>query len=144
MNELNQWETHLRSWTPRRPSAAVKRRIAAAALAGVAADRAGVAAPSVAAALQVPGFRLAWLAPAAMAMLLVCVLFNQHNTAFLTGSGDSGALVAAALSNQSAAPWIPGSYEGAQNRLPAKSFEWTNGAGSTSATPSLSGSRPAE
>jgi len=126
----------LHSWIPRRPSAGLKRRIAAAAT-----DR---AAASDATPLPVPSFRLAWLAPAAMAMFLVCVLFNQHSTAFLTGSGNSGAMVAAALSNQSAAPWIPGTFAAAQNRLPAKSFEWTNGAGSTSSTPSLSPSGPAE
>ena len=140
MNELNRWEMHLRSWTPRRPSVALKRRIAAAALM----ERAEVATGSPAGPLAVPSFRLAWLAPAAMAMLLVCVLFNQHNTAFLTGSSNSGALIAAALSNQSAAPWIPGGYEHAQNRLPAKSFEWTNGTGSTSSTPSLSDPKSAE
>jgi hypothetical protein len=41
-------------------------------------------------------------------------------------------MVAVALSNQSIAPWLPGSFSREHNGLPTGTFEWTNGSGSGS------------
>ncbi len=86
-----------------------------------------------------PAFRLAWLAPASFALLLAAVLYNQQTQSLATQMGNSGSLVAAALSNQSVAAWVPGSFQPQQNRLPAESLEWTNGRGSSSSVHPASG-----
>jgi len=87
-----------------------------------------------------PPFRFSWLAPATVAFLLMCVLFNQHNSQAISSAANSS-MVAVALSNQSAAAWLPGSFSRERNGLPNASFEWTNGNGSTSSISSLSSSR---
>jgi hypothetical protein len=69
-------------------------------------------------------FRLGWLAPATITLMLGCVLLNQHNAFVLSQSSNCGPLVAAALSNQSAAAWLPGSFQASQNSLPVE--QWTN------------------
>lgn len=76
--------------------------------------------------MPTPSFRLGWFAPATISLLLACVLFNHHNSFVLSDSGNGGPLVAAALSNQSAAAWLPGSFERSQNSLPVDAFDWTN------------------
>lgn len=76
--------------------------------------------------MQVPPFRLGWFAPATISLLLACVLFNHHNSFVLSDSATGGPFVAAALSNQSAAAWLPGSFERSQNSLPVDAFDWTN------------------
>jgi hypothetical protein len=73
-----------------------------------------------------PSFRLSWLPPATAALLLLCVLFNQHSSQAISSAG-ANSLVAVALSNQSAAPWLPGSFSREHNGLPTGTFEWTNG-----------------
>jgi hypothetical protein len=133
MIEMNELEKQLRSWVPRRPSARLERRIFAPSLVA-AASAATVEAP------RAPAFRFSWLAPATVTFLLMCVLFNQHNSQAISGSANSG-MVAVALSNQSAAAWLPGSFSRERNGLPSGSFEWTNGNGSTSSIRSLSSSR---
>src|SRR5438105_3249344 len=120
MNEMNDLETQLRSWALRRPSAKLKQRLfgkpAVLNSAGESAALANPAAP----------FRLSWLAPATMALLLVCVLFNQRNIPIaFSGSTKSGAMVAVALSNQNAAAWLPGSFAHDQNSIPAEPIKWT-------------------
>jgi hypothetical protein len=70
----------------------------------------------------------------------MCVLFNQHNSQAISGSANPG-MIAVALSNQSAAAWLPGSFSRERNGLPNGSFEWTNGNGSTSSIRSLSSLR---
>jgi len=82
---------------------------------------------------------VAWLAPATAALLFVAVLFNQRNGPFVTGG--SSPMVALALSNQSAAAFLPGSFSRDVNGPSAETFEWTNGSGSTSSIHSLSGRR---
>ena len=77
----------------------------------------------------IPGFHLNWLAPATVALLFLCVLFNPRNNLPQPGSS---AIIAVALSNQSAAAWLPGSFACGQNSLPSETFEWTNGRSSTS------------
>jgi hypothetical protein len=107
MNEMNESEKQLLSWTLRRPSAGLERRLFA-----VAAAPAEVLLP----------FRLTWLAPAAAALMLMCVLLNQHYGAAFSDSARSGPLVAMILSNQSAAAYLPGSIQADHNNLPADAF----------------------
>ena len=116
MSELNELEVRLRSWVPRRPSAKLKRRLFRQQSAGLE---------------QTPSFRLSWLPPATAAALLLCVLFNQHSSQALSSSG-ANSIVAVALSNQSIAPWLPGSFSREHNGLPSGTFEWTNGSSASS------------
>jgi hypothetical protein len=129
MKEMKELETHLHTWALRRPSARLKQRIFASPAAVVESS-----AP--------PAFRLTWLAPATAACLMMCVLFNQHNSASLAVGGSSGPLVALILSNQSSAAYLPGSFERQHNSFAAETFESTNGSISTSSIsplPSLRG-----
>jgi hypothetical protein len=139
MIDMNEVEKQLRSWAPRRPSAKLERQILAA-LTAPAPHRPLTLNQAFATDHKSPPFRLSWLAPATVTFLLMCVLFNQHNTQAISGSANSG-MIAVALSNQSAAAWLPGSFSRERNGLPNESFEWTNGNGSTSSISSLSGSR---
>ncbi len=124
---MSELETLLRSWTPRHPSRGVKSRL----FAGGGAGQDMKCEPEVidasgAVALDPVSFRLGWFAPATISLLLACVLFNHHNSFVLSDTATGGPLVAAALSNQSAAAWLPGSFEHSQNSLPVDAFEWTN------------------
>ena len=116
MSELNELEMQLRSWVPRRPSAKLKRHLF------------GRPAPQPKAE---PTFRLSWLPPATAGLLLLCVLFNQHSSQAISSAG-SNSMVAVALSNQSIASFLPGSFSREHNGLPTGTFEWTNGSGSSS------------
>ncbi len=160
---MNDLETQLRSWAPRRPSARLKARIfatRATRLQGANSARTvpDLYGPAVAVARslmshlaglfatrrtgtlhpETPAFRLSWLAPAGFSLLLMCILFNQRNAPALSGSTPSSPMVAMILSNQSAAAYLPASFQHEQNRVPADTLEWTNGRGSTSSIPSLS------
>jgi hypothetical protein len=123
MNESSALEKLLLSWTPRRPSAGLERRIF-------------VTRPATAEAL--PSFRFSWLAPATAALMLLCVLFNQRYGPAVSGSATAGPLVAMILSNQSAAAYLPGSVQAEQNNLPADAFKWTRRNGSAPGAASLS------
>jgi hypothetical protein len=114
---MNELEKLLLSWTLRRPSKALEERLFGAA--------------DAAPAETLPPFRLSWLAPAAVAALLLCVLFNQRFGAGLTGSPPAGPMVAMILSNQSAAAYLTGSGQSDQNNLPADAFKWTQGGRAT-------------
>jgi len=116
----------LLSWTPRRPSKGLEAR-----LFGVGTDT-----PQ-----PLPAFRLGWLAPAMVALLLMCVLFSQRFGATLAGTSVSGPMVAMILSNQSAAAYLPGSFQAEQNNLPADAFKWTSGTRSAPAPAALSRSQ---
>jgi len=112
---------------PRRPSAGVKQRIFARSVAGEArltrdASRNGCGAVAA----EPAPFRLGWFAPTTVSLLLACVLVNQHNSFILSDSAGTGPMVAAALSNQSVAAWLPGSFEHSQNSLPLDALDWTN------------------
>ncbi len=106
---MNELEKHLLLWTPRRPSARLERRIFAAA--------------SAPAEVLLP-FRFTWLAPVTAALMLMCVLYNQRYTASLCPPGGAGPMVAMILSNQSAAAYLPGSFQAEANNLPADAFKW--------------------
>ena len=108
---MNEWEEHLLSWTPRRPSARLERKLFGGG-------------PAAAEALL--PFRVTWLAPATAALMLTCVLFIQLFGSSLAGSAGAGPMVAMILSNQSAAAYLPGSFQAEQNNLPADAFKWTH------------------
>ena len=103
MKEMNLLEAQLRSWKPRRPSARLKRRLFPAALTRP-------IAPTL----------MQWLAPATACLLFATLAFNPPG-ATLPGSQP---LLAVILSNQSYAPYLPGSFQRDQNRW--DTFEWTN------------------
>ena len=126
MNEMSEWEKQLLLWTPRRPSAALERRLFG-----------GGPAPAAA----VPPFRFKWLAPATAALMLMCVLFNQRYGPTLSAAASPGPMVAMILSNQSAAAYLPGSVQAAQNNLPADTFRWASGSRAARGTPALSRSK---
>jgi hypothetical protein len=136
MNDMNELETQLRSWVPRRPSARLEQR-------WVGSQRASAVAIAAPDSLeeQAPVFRFRWLVPATAALILLCVLFNQREGYGVGGSTNSSPLVAMILSNHSVAAYLPGTEAREQNRPPADTFEWTNGSGSTSSIRSLSGPR---
>jgi hypothetical protein len=115
MNEMSALEKQLLSWTPRRPSARLKRRLFGTG-------------PATAEAL--PSFRFSWLAPATAGMMLLCVLFNQRYGPAVSTSATPAPMVAMILSNQSAAAYLPGSVQAEQNNLPADAFKWTRRSGS--------------
>jgi len=102
----------LASWRPRHPSKALEARLFGA----------GELSPAEA----LPPFRLSWLAPTAVAALLLCVLVNQRNGTGLAGSPPAAPMVAMILSNQSAAAYLGASAQSEQNNLPADAFKLTN------------------
>jgi hypothetical protein len=73
-------------------------------------------------------FRVTWLAPATAALALMCVLFNQRYGATLSSAASPSPMVAMILSNQSAAAYLPGSFQAEQNTLPADAFTRASGA----------------
>ena len=97
---MEPWEAQLRSWTLRRPSAALKRRLFRG-------DAAGPRAAKLA----------AWLAPAAAGLLFAGLILNQQRVATLSGTPQSGGMVALILSNQSYAAYLPGSFVRTHNQL---------------------------
>ena len=103
-------ERQLYSWTPRRPSARLERRL--------------FAARTVPA--ELAPFRFNWLAPATAALALACVLFNQRYGPAFSASAGAGSMVALMLSNQSAPAYLPGGVQAEQNNLPADAFRWAN------------------
>ena len=117
MNEMTELETKLYSWTPRRPSARLERRLFAART--VPED-------------TLVDFRFNWLAPVSAALALACVLFNQRFGPVFSTSTGAGPMVAMILSNQSAAAYLPGGVQAEQNNLPADAFRW---AGDRTPTP---------
>jgi hypothetical protein len=154
MKEMNDLEMQLRSWAPRRPSAKLRERIFARQATEKAPQQieAGAACSvlripftgafhsilAIAHGLKPASFR--WLAPAMAGLFLTCIILNQRNAPM--ASPATAPLIAMILSsNQSAAAYLPGSFQREQNRLPSDTFEWTNGSGSTSSISSLSESK---
>ena len=69
-------------------------------------------------------------------LLFACLIVNQRGAVTFSDTARSGVMVAVILSNQSYAAYLPGSFQRSINRL--DTFEWTNGASSTSSMGSLS------
>jgi hypothetical protein len=134
MNDMKELETQVRMWEPRAPSPKLKELLfRSPAVPGTEHETRN-------AQHQSPAFRLSWLAPASVALIAMCLVFTQRNSPGVAGSTNSGQMVAMILSNQSAAAYLPGSFDSrlaGQNRLPADTFEWTNRSGSTSSIGSL-------
>ena len=155
---MNDLETQLRSWAPRRPSAKLRKRIFAP---QGTEDRAFIGSrgrsphlacsvlrdPSLgfvhtisamAHRLKPRSFR--WLAPAFAGLFLTCILMNQRSTP-MASAANSHIIAMIWSSNQSAFAYLPGNFQQEQNRLPSDIFEWTNGSSSTSSISSLSESK---
>jgi hypothetical protein len=95
---------------------------------------------AVAHGLKLRSFR--WLAPAMAGLFLVCIILNQRNAPMTSpGTGSIIAMSWILSSNLSAVACLPGSSQLEQNRVPSRTFESTNGSGSTSSISSLSESK---
>jgi hypothetical protein len=124
MKEMNMLETQLRSWQPRRPSAALERQFCAAPVSFV---------PQMA-------WLVGWLVPATACALLTFSIFNSGNAI----SGQSfrrGPMNAALSSNHGYLGLAPDSLQPGQNVLSSVTFDWTNRTGFTSSIPSFPRSR---
>jgi hypothetical protein len=113
-DELKQLETKLRSWQPRRPSPALKWRLAVAS--GTFLHRTA----------RLGGM----LIPAAACLLLAILSFNA-NSAF-SGAHIHTPLLAINSSNQNAEIYWPALDGSGENRPLPEIFKWTNASGSPS------------
>jgi hypothetical protein len=137
LKDMNDLESQLRAWTPRRPSPKLKARVFAArpvAATAAAGDGARIALPHHQALLH-------WLAPATAALLWLCVVVNQRFNSPFPSAASAGPFVAAAMSNQSVAAWLPGSFVCDHNTMGGETFEWTNGSRAQSNVTALPGRR---
>ena len=120
MKEMNLLEAQLRSWRPRRPSAALKRRLFASPVNRV---------PQMA-------WFVGWLVPATACVMLTFLMLNSGN-AIPGQSLRRNPMVSSILSNQSPlGPALESPWKG-QNELSSVTFDWTNRSGSTSSMPSF-------
>lgn len=110
-------EEQLRSWKPRRPSPALERRLF----------------PQRAA--EYRSELLAWLVPATVCVAMVMMTSHQPENPAMAGETRESAMIPAAMSNQSYAPYLPGSFQSSANRL--DTFEWTKAVNFTSSIGSL-------
>lgn len=107
MDEMNQLEERLRSWTLRRPSRKLEKRLFASDAAAMAWSRlAGV------------------FAPVAACLVLTLASWKQFQGPMLAGENLQSELVAMSMSNQSYAPYLAGNLQSTANRW--DTFEWTN------------------
>src|SRR5437016_4036182 len=122
MKELNQLENSLRSWTPRRPSASIKQRLF----------------PNTAAVEHDLPDPLAWrwLLPA-MALFVGALLVLAKSSH--SGFGESAGLrTTFALSNLDFSTFYAAASQNEQhNKLAGATFDWTNGAHSSTTAPSF-------
>ena len=107
MKEMNTLETQLRSWTPRRPSSGLERRLFAT-------GRTHLSIPRL----------ITVLTPAAACVLLTVSMIRQTADELLPNGSQRAALVAMGLSNQNYAAYLPSTYQPTANRV--DTFEWTN------------------
>lgn len=115
-NDLNSFETRMRSWTPRRPSPELEARLFGAATVAPAGSNAR---------RHLPGW--SWLAPAACVGALALQLSLPVAQKQLAESGGAGPVLAqAGLSNQTLAAFAPGWSHSARNHIPGETFESTN------------------
>ena len=124
MKEMNPLETQLRSWQPRRPSAALERHLFAAPVSLM---------PKMA-------WLVGWLVPATACALLTFSIFNSRN-AIPGQSFRGGPMVATMPGNQSYLVLAPDSLQQGQNDWSTITFDWTNRSGFTSSIPSFPRSR---
>jgi hypothetical protein len=137
MKQMNELELQLRSWVPRPPSAKLSQKL----FARPQSEEASSATEHGTRNADHAPFSFRWLVPASAALLLVCLIFNQHSSAPITGGARSEPMIAMITSNQSTVPYFPSTFQKEQNSLLTDTFEWTNGSGSTSSISSLSPSK---
>lgn len=107
MKEMNPLETQLRSWTPRRPSPKLERRLLGGPIRRYTLPR-----------------LVSIFAPVAACLVLTLAGWKQMPAPLLASEDPQVALVASSLSNQNFAPYLPGNCQSAANRW--DTFEWTN------------------
>lgn len=103
-------EARLRAWRPRPPSPGLERRLF---------PRTRPTAPWL--------LTWAWLSPVAACLLLGGLLWAQRGPSPVLADARHAPMVAMILSNQSYAPYLPGSFQRNQNRW--DTFEWTKDGG---------------
>src|SRR4249920_649801 len=104
MEQMNELELQLRSWAPRPPSAKLSQKLFPNPAADSEPTEHGTRSTEHA-------FRFRWLVPATAALLLMCLVLNQHNTTPLTGGVRREPMVAMIMSNQSAISYLPGTFQ---------------------------------
>ncbi|MGH7950372.1 MAG: hypothetical protein ACREFE_00400 [Limisphaerales bacterium] len=111
----------MRSWQPRRPSAALKRRL--------------FSAPANAAPELTRFF--GWLAPVAACALLTLSMLNSGN-GISENLSNHEPMTAMILSNQNYAAYASENFRPRQNNLSSVTFDWTNHGGLPSSMASFS------
>ena len=107
MKKMNTLETQLRSWTPRRPSSGLERRLF----------------PTERLHLSISRL-ITILTPAAACVLLTASMMRQSAQELMSNGNERATLVAMGMSNQNFAAYLPGTYQPTANRV--DTFEWTN------------------
>lgn len=107
----------MRSWTPRHPSPGLERRLF----------------PERATAYR--SQLLAWLVPATVCVAMVSITLHQPSNPVLVVDSTGSEMIPAAMSNQSYAAYLPGSFQRSANTL--DTFEWTKAVNFTSSIDSL-------
>jgi hypothetical protein len=135
MKKMSTLETQLRSWTPRRPSPGLERRLFA-----------GETTSDTNAPVMSPVTRhlslsrlISVLTPAAACVLLTVSMMKQSAPELLPNGNQRAKMVAMGLSNQNFAAYLPGTYQPTANRV--DTFEWTNRGYSNSSMDSFTPSR---
>src|SRR5258708_7529772 len=121
MKDSNQLENRLRSWTPRRPSANIKRRLF----------------PEIAEAEREAPDPISWrwLAPAMALCIGALIVLAKSAQPGLGESANRGVPTFVALSNLDFATFYAAAGQGDHNII-STTFKWTNGAHSTTTPPS--------
>ena len=135
MNETNELEKQLRSWEPRRPSRRLEERLFGAQ--GIPQTEHGRGHDRDRE-VVVPGFRLSWLAPSGIALVLVCLLFNQRFNPTVRTGAIATPVVAMISSNQALSALTrlgtgAGDTFNQRKQVINDGFEFTNGSGIMSA-----------
>lgn len=115
---MNPLEAQLRSWTPRRPSLKLERRLFG----------------RVVRRFTLPKLASVF-APVAACLLVTLAGLKQFETPILAETDSRAGLVALSLSNQQYAPYLSGNGQSVANRW--DTFEWTNRGGSQSSVRSF-------
>ena len=142
MNEMNELEAQLRSWTPRRPSPKFERywrKLEPSSAARLRRENSGSNQSSAGCWASWPGLSWSTLTRVAVPTLaclsLTAAILTQSGPGLIVSNTNQPAMIALALSNQNFAPYLPGSFQPNANRL--DTFGWTNGGDSPSSMRSL-------
>ena len=119
---MNQLENSLRSWTPRRPSASIKHRLF---------PNAAVVESELPDALA-----WRWLLPA-MALFVGALLILAKSPHSGFGETSGGLRPTFALSNLDFSTFYAAASQNEHNKVSGATFDWTNGAHSSTTAPSF-------